>query len=88
MILTSHGFLPIVSVPLILAIFGFRSSSTAVLIGMVAGFVTVIYFKIFSKVDSIMPGMLGNLVFFMGSHYILGEKGGWVGIKDKSPLML
>lgn len=88
MILTSHGFyMPIVSVPLILAIFGFRSSSTAVLIGMVAGFVTVIYFKIFSKVDSIMPGMLGNLVFFMGSHYILGEKGGWVGIKDKSPLV-
>jgi Na+/proline symporter/signal transduction histidine kinase len=88
MILTSHGFyMPIVSVPLILAIFGFRSSTTAVLIGMVAGFVTVIYFKIFSKVDSIMPGMLGNLVFFMGSHYILGEKGGWVGIKDKSPLL-
>jgi len=88
MILTSHGFyMPIVSVPLILAIFGFRSSSTAVLIGMVAGFVTVIYFKIFSKVDSIMPGMLGNVVFFMGSHYILGEKGGWVGIKDKSPLV-
>ena len=88
MILTSHGFyMPIVSVPLILAIFGFRSSSTAVLIGMVAGFVTVIYFKIFSKVDSIMPGMLGNLVFFMGSHYILGEKVGWVGIKDKSPLL-
>jgi len=23
----------------------------------------------------------------MGSHYILGEKGGWVGIKDKSPLL-
>ena len=53
---------------------------------MVAGFVTVIYFKVFSKVDSIMPGMLGNLIFFMGSHYMLGEKGGWVGIKDKSPL--
>ena len=87
MILASHGFyMPIVSIPLILAIFGFRSSSTAVLIGMVAGFVTVIYFKVFSKVDSIIPGMLGNLIFFMGSHYILGEKCGWVGIKDKSPL--
>ena len=87
MILASHGFyMPIVSVPLILAIFGFRSSRAAVLIGMVAGFVTVIYFKVFSKVDSIMPGMLGNLIFFMGSHYMLGEKGGWVGIKDKSPL--
>lgn len=87
MILASHGFyMPIVSVPLILAIFGFRSSRAAVLIGMVAGFVTVIYFRVFSKVDSIMPGMLGNLIFFMGSHYILGEKGGWGGIKDKSPL--
>lgn len=87
LILNTYSFyMPIVSIPLILAIFGFRSSSTAVLIGMVAGFVTVIYFKVFSKVDSIMPGMLGNLIFFMGSHYILGEKGRWVGIKDKSPL--
>eukprot|EP00899_Mesostigma_viride_P016939 jgi/Mesvir1/25246/Mv20313-RA.1 len=60
-------------------------SSTAVLIGMVAGFVTIIYFKVFSKVDSIIPGMLGNLIFFMGSHYILGEKGGTVLIAFLKP---
>lgn len=86
MVSTFSFYLPIVSVPLILAIFGFRSSSRAVLIGMAAGFLTIIYFKFFSEVDSVIPGMLANIIFFMGSHYILGEAGGWVGIKDKAPL--
>ena len=33
-----------------------------------------------------IPGTLMSFIFFIGSHYILGEKGGWVGIKDKEPL--
>jgi len=78
---TYRFYMPIVSVPLILAIFGFRSSSRAVLIGMAAGFITVMYFKFYSEIDSIVPGMLANTIFFMGSHYILREQGGWRGIK-------
>ncbi|MFK8040608.1 MAG: ATP-binding protein [Rickettsiaceae bacterium] len=87
LILSTYSFyMPIVSVPLILAIFGFRSTSRAVIIGMTAGLISVIYFKIFSEIDSIIPGMIANLIFFIGSHYILGEKGGWIGIKDRQLL--
>ena len=87
LVLSTYSFyMPIVSVPLILAIFGFRSTSRSVLIGMTAGFITVIYFKFFSEIDSVIPGMLANIIFFIGSHYILGEQGGWVGIKDRKSL--
>ena len=81
--------MPVVTVPFTLAIFGFRSTAKAVLIGMVSGFVTVLYFSVFSEKYNIIPGIPGtliSLVFFIGSHYILGEKGGWVGIKDRGPL--
>jgi signal transduction histidine kinase/Na+/proline symporter len=87
LMLSGYSFyMPVVSVIFILAIFGFRSSSRAVLIGMTVAFITVISFKMFSDVDSTIPGMLANLIFFIGSHYILGEQGGWVGIKDRKSL--
>ena len=82
-------YMPIVTLPFTLAIFGFRSTAKALLISMVAGFVTVVYFELFSEKYNIIsgiPGTLVSFVFFIGSHYILGEKGGWVGIKDKEPL--
>ena len=34
----------------------------------------LLYFK---SVDSLFPGMLANLVVLLGSHYLLGEPGGW-----------
>ena len=86
MLSTYSFYMPIVSVPFLLAIFGFRSTSKAVLIGMGAGFVTVILFKLFSDINSLMPGMIANVVFFMGSHYLLHEQGGWTGIIDKTHL--
>ena len=79
-------YMPIVTVPFTLAIFGFRSTSKALLISMVAGFFTVVYFELFSDkyhIISGIPGTLVSFVFLIGSHYILGEKGGWVGIKDQ-----
>ena len=60
---TYSFYMPIVSVPLLLAIFGFRSTSKAVIIGMIASFVAVIMFNLFSNVDAIMPGMIANLLF-------------------------
>lgn len=82
---TYSFYMPIVSVPLLLAIFGFRSTSKAVIIGMIASFVAVIMFNLFSNVDAIMPGMIANLLFFIGSHYLLKESGGWLGIKEREP---
>jgi Na+/proline symporter len=90
MLLSSSFYMPIVTVPLLLAIFGFRSTTKAVLIGMVAGFITVaLWDKFFgyTGIDNLIPGMAANLVFYMASHYILREQGGWVGIKEKGPLL-
>jgi len=84
-----HG--PIVAIPLMLAILGFRSTEKAVLIGMAAGLITVIVWRAFfmdaTGVDSIVPGMIGNIIFFIGSHYVLRQSGGWVGVKDNAPLV-
>ena len=79
-ILTANSFyMPIVTVPLLLTILGFRSTSKSVLIGMGAGFTTVIIWKILDiNFDDIIPAMFMNLIFMMGSHYILKQQGGWV----------
>ena len=78
-------YLPIVNVPFILAIFGFRSKGMPVYIGMAAGFVTVIYCQItkVTMVESFIPGMIANFVFFLGSHYLMRAEGGWG--KEKAP---
>ncbi len=33
-------------------------------------------------------GMISNLYFLIGSHYLLKQEGGWVGIKDTIPLTI
>ena len=81
------SYMPIISVPLLLAILGFRSTSKAVLIGMSAGVGTIFIFNLFDfKINSTIPAMIANIVFFMGSHYLLAQTGGWVGIANKEPL--
>ncbi len=87
---TSSFYMPIVTIPFIMSIFGFRSSSKSVLLAMGAGFITVILWEFLFKIkviDSIVPGMLVNLIVLMGSHYLLKQPGGWVGIKDKTELI-
>ena len=88
LVLSTYSFyMPIVTVPLILGIFGFRSTSKSILMGMGAGFVTVVLFKILNpETNNIIPGMIANIVFLFGTHYLFHQAGGWVGIKDKSPL--
>ncbi len=84
--------LAVVTPSLVLSFFGFRSSSKAVLIGMVTGFSAALFplAPIFKDIFSISfeQGMLVNLIFFLGSHYLLGEPGGWVGVKQPWPLVL
>jgi len=89
LLLSGSFYMPIVSVPFLLSIFGFRSTKRAVLIGMSAGLITVLFFEVFmdkTGISSLGIGMVANLLFLMGSHYILREPGGWVGIKDQGPL--
>ncbi len=81
-------YMPIVSVPFLLAILGFRSSSKAVLIGMFAGFITAVSFKILNvKMDVVVPAMAANLLTLMFSHYFFKQAGGWIGVKDPSPII-
>lgn len=89
MIKTKSFYMPVVSVPFIFSIFGFRSTGKSVLIGMTAGVITVILFEIFaSDIISAIPGMAANTIFLFASHYILKQEGGWVGIKDYAPVMI
>lgn len=89
-LLVSSFYLPVVTVPFLLAIFGFRTTSTAVLSGIIAGLVTVIVWRSFfmdiTGVDSVLPGMFANIVFLFVTHYLFKQKGGWVGIKDYTDL--
>ena len=86
---TSTLYLPVVTVPFICSVFGFRSTEKSVLIGMSAGLTSIVVCRFILKADSIesvIPSMISNLVFLVGSHYVLKQSGGWVGIKDKASL--
>ena len=88
--LQANFYTPIITAPLILAIFGFRSSGKSVLIAMGSGALSVIIWKIYIQpatgIDSVMPSMLVNFIALIGAHYLLRQPGGWVGIKDDSDL--
>ncbi len=77
--LAANFYIPITAVPMLLTIFGLRTSKRVIYIGMGAGAVVTACLLIFFKdVNSFFPGMLANLAFLLGSHYLLGEKGGWI----------
>lgn len=88
-ILGASFYAPVVTAPFIMAVFGFRTSPKAVLISMVAGISTVLFWTIIlpdCDIDSVIPAMFVNITFLLGSHYILRQPGGWVGILDDAPL--
>jgi Na+/proline symporter/signal transduction histidine kinase len=90
-LVATNFYMPIVTIPLTLAIFGFRSSSKSVLIGMIAGFSTVVIWRNYfyeTGIDSVIPAMCANLIAIITSHYLLRQAGGWTGIKDTEPLRL
>lgn len=86
-ILTSASlYTPIVVPPLGLTILGFRSSTKSVLIGISAGFITVAIWKLLNiKMDCIIFATIINLIFLMGSHYVLKQPGGWIKIANTEP---
>ena len=89
LLFSNSFYMPIVTVPLLMAILGFRSSTRAVLIGMGVGFMAVVLWSVFfDNADSILPGMLANLLGLMGSHYLLKERGGWKQVAPDSLLVL
>jgi signal transduction histidine kinase len=90
LILSYSFYMPIVSVPFIMALFGFRSTEKSVILGMIAGISTVLIWDYLLKItfiNSVPVGMLANLIILISSHYLFKQSGGWVGIKDKRELI-
>jgi len=86
----AHFYIPSVApAPMLLAIFGFKTSRRVVLLAMGAGATAtaacLFYFK---SVHSFLPGMLANLITMLGLHYLLGEEGGWQRLAPNDPLAL
>ena len=77
-------------VPFYLMLLGFRTGHRAILSGMFTSLAVSIFYLIYYKKiqpSSILLAMFinGITVFFV--HYLLKETRGWVGIKDKAPLL-
>ena len=76
----------LVTIPLILAILGFRTTEKVVLIAMGANFICVLiwrtWFMDITEIDSMVPGDIASLVSLIGGHYLLKQRGGWVGAKS------
>lgn len=74
---TTSFYMPIVTVPFLMAICGYRTPfESAVLGGMTAGLITVLlwnYYQI-TVVDSIIPAMVANLLTLVIMHYYYLEK--------------
>ena len=91
-LLNSYNFyMPIVTVPFLMSILGFRPNKRAVLLGMCAGVIAAIVAKFYvtNSFYSILPALFANLVTLFASHYLFFKTPdtGWVGIKDKRPLL-
>ena len=76
-LLSGSVSMPIITMPLVIAILGFRTSPRVAVMAMTAGFITVILWSLcYDNESSIFPGMLANCLGLFGSHYLLREEGG------------
>lgn len=74
-------YTPIVGVPLLFTLLGFRTTSRVVLSGIMAGIFVMLIWNIYLQkiflINDIIPSTLANIAVTMIMHYGLGEKGGW-----------
>ena len=54
--------------------------------GALCAIIWSIYIQPSTGIDSVILAMILNFIAVMVSHYLLREKGGWIGIKDESDL--
>ncbi|MCC2646453.1 MAG: sodium:solute symporter family protein [Rickettsiaceae bacterium] len=76
-------YVPIISMPLLFGLFGFRSSPKTFLAGAFAGALTFLIWKLYDLdnvlgFNSLIPGLGINAIALLLTHYILKEPGGWV----------
>ena len=85
----SNFYVPIVAVPMLMAVFGFQTGSRVVLIAMGAGATAAaacLFY--FTNIHSFFPTMLANMITMLCLHYLLGEPGGWQKPDPTSPVAL
>lgn len=85
-LLANSFYMPIVTPILFLTILGFRTSTKSILIGMSAGFITAVIWKISNiKITGGLHivSLVMNIIFTVGSHYLLKQNGHW--INNKAP---
>ena len=74
LLLVGNFYTPIITMPLMLAIFGFRTTPRVVICAMFAGLSTVVVWRIFVQpyidIDSIIPGTLVNLCTMLFLNYL------------------
>lgn len=74
---------PLVGVPMLLGIFGFRSGTKPLLAGITASLITTFVWYAFDleKIlgfGNLVPSMVINIVALLSTHYLIGQKGGWI----------
>ncbi|WP_371218476.1 ATP-binding protein [Orientia tsutsugamushi] len=83
-------YTPIVGIPLMFTILGFRTTTRVIVSGMIAGVSTTFiwnkYFNAALPIGDLMPATIANFVVMMIMHYCLREPGGWIGPSDRRPL--
>jgi Na+/proline symporter/signal transduction histidine kinase/CheY-like chemotaxis protein len=93
LMLVKNFYVPVVTIPLLFTIFGFRSKSQwPVLCGMFAGAAMVVIWRNFfmdlTGFDSLIPAIIANSIVMMSTHHLLGDAGGWTGPKERGPVEL
>ena len=79
-LLTNSFYMPVVTIPLLFALFGYRGNEKCVLISMwltiafVLFFHLVSYFNLFKTVDPIIPGMVVNAIGLLITDRFIKEK--------------
>ncbi|PCJ29726.1 MAG: hypothetical protein COA94_00690 [Rickettsiales bacterium] len=71
-------YMPVVTAPFTLAVLGFRTTSRSALAGMISGFLVALgWMFLDTEVDSVIPGLLANIVVMFLYHYLFKQPGGW-----------
>ena len=84
----ANFYMPIVTVPLMLGLFGFRTSAKVIINSMILSVLVVVIWKsqvqLHTGIDSVISGLITSLLSVFMLHYLSGSQGGWVDIKDNS----
>jgi Na+/proline symporter len=87
-LMTASFYIPVVSVPLIFTIFGYRSSGRCVLTSMIASILVVSSLHLLKMyeiyvLNPLIPGMITNAVVLVLSHCLFEKRKMYTGINDE-----